>query len=148
MLAASVPRPKSFHQSWSRNILDSVRSPFGGAPRMSSAIDSDPAPRMGKHVRVDDVPEELLWVVDVPGEHVRIEGVRGKHVRVEDVVDSAEEDPSTEPSAPGRGSSVMGDALAPEPPRQQLGLPDAQLGAAGSGRVRVLDHQCTPLLRH
>ena len=65
---------------------------------MSSAIDSDPAPRMGKHVRVDDVPEELLWVVDVPGEHVRIEGVRGKHVRVEDVVDSAEEDPSTEPT--------------------------------------------------
>ncbi len=54
---------------------------------MSSAFRSDPAPRMGKHVRVDDVPEELLWVVDVPGEYVRIEGVRGRHVRVEDVVE-------------------------------------------------------------
>ena len=42
---------------------------------------------MGKHVRVDSVPEEFLWVVDVPGEYVRIEGVRGRHVRVEDVVE-------------------------------------------------------------
>ncbi len=67
---------------------------------MSSAIDSDSAPRRGKHVRVDDVPEELLWVVDVPGEHVRIEGVRGKHVRVEDV---AEEHASTEPAPLAQG---------------------------------------------